>query len=374
MLIGHDEHSDLICSLQDELDLDDVILTSLDDFSDSPPEHDDVDWAEWLPDVIERADPIRPTSISTSPRTYIRSCSPVERRASRRDAVSAQKSDRQRASGSGVAVSNERSDAGSEAAVMALPMYHAYGYSVLNTLLELALDILVVPDARDTALMSRLIERHAPIIMLGVPTQFMEIVDEELENDVIGISGSAPLADETKSRFEHESRGISQGYGLSEMSPITHFNVHGLAGVVGATTLSSTGPFIGMPVPDTEVELVDVDSGEEFALERAADEELEGEMYVNGPQRMKGYLDEEKRPFDEDGFVATGDVAKIDAEGRFYIVDRVKNMINVSGLKVYSEEVDELLFSLDGVKRPATIGVPDPEHPGKRARRGVYRT
>ena len=364
VLIGHDEHSDLICSLQDELDLDDVILTSLDDFSDSPPEHDDVDWAEWLPDVIERADPNPPdvdidvtedvhTLLFTGGTTGL----PKGCRLTHRNLI---------ANGLQGAVSQSRmSDLmrGSEAAVMALPMYHAYGYSVLNTLLELALDILVVPDARDTALMSRLIERHAPIIMLGVPTQFMEIVDEELENDVIGISGSAPLADETKSRFEHESRGISQGYGLSEMSPITHFNVHGLLEMLSGSSTDDVGydrPSIGMPVPDTEVKLVDVDSGEEISLERAADEELEGEMYVNGPQRMKGYLDEEKRPFDEDGFVATGDVAKIDAKGRFYIVDRVKNMINVSGLKVYSEEVDELLFSLDGVKRPATIGVPDP--------------
>lgn len=71
-----------------------------------------------------------------------------------------------------------------------------------------------------------------------------------------------------------------------------------------------------------------------------------------------------KSPFDDEGFVGTGDVVKIDPSGRFYVVDRVKDMINVSGLKVYSEEVDEVLHDHSGVKRPATIGIPDPDRPG----------
>jgi len=194
----------------------------------------------------------------------------------------------------------------------------------------------------------------------------MEIAEEELEHDVIGIAGSAPLASETKERFGERSTGLSQGYGLSELSPITHFNVAGIQEALMGTDDDGEGfeqPTVGVPVPDTEVKLLDIDSGEEIPIAEAVADEREAEMCLSGPQRMKGYLNAED-PFDDDGFVATGDVVKIDERGRFYVVDRVKNMINVSGLKVYAEEVDEVLFGMDGVRRPATIGVPDPERPG----------
>lgn len=369
VLVGHDEHQELIRSLSEELGIEDVILTSIDDYSADPPaSHEELEGVDWWRDVVADAEARPPdvnfdverdvhTLLFTGGTTGLPKGCLLTHRNLAANALQ------------GAAAQSRMSEMmrGSEAAVMALPMYHAYGYSVANTLLDLALDILVVPDARDTALMSRLIEEHAPIIMLGVPTQFMEIVNEELENEVIGISGSAPLADETKEEFKRESRGVSQGYGLSEMSPITHFNVRGLQEMLTGSSDDTVGydqPTIGVPVPDTEVKLVDVDSGAEIPLERAAEEELEGEMLVRGPQRMKGYLDEEMEPFDDEGFVSTGDVAKVDSYGRFYIVDRVKDMINVSGLKVYSEEVDEILFGLDAVKRPATVGIPDPERPG----------
>jgi long-chain acyl-CoA synthetase len=369
VLIGDDDHRELIRSLADELEIDDVILTAMEDYSTNPPaEREELDGGDWWTDVVTDTEPSPPDvefdveqDIHTLLFTGGTTGRPKGCLLTHRNLVANALQ--------GVAAQSRISELmrGSEAAVLALPLYHAYGYSVANSLLELALDVLVVPDARDTGHMSRLIEEHSPVIMLGVPTQFMEIVDEELENDVIGISGSAPLAGETKERFECESRGLSQGYGLSEMSPITHFNVHGLQELLTGSSDETHGydqPTIGVPVPDTDVKLVDVDSGAEIPLERAAAEGLEGEMLVRGPQRMKGYLDEQKQPFDEEGFVSTGDVAKVDSRGRFYIVDRVKNMINVSGLKVYSEEVDEVLFGLDGVKRPATIGIPDPERPG----------
>ncbi|WP_436345025.1 AMP-binding protein [Natronorubrum sp. FCH18a] len=368
VLIGHDEHRDLILSLKDELGLEHVILTSLDDYSDNPPEaHEAIDGVEWLPEVIATADPDPPdvefdaeTDVHTLLFTGGTTGLPKGCLLTHRNLVANALQ--------GVAAQSRMAQMmrGSEAGVMALPMYHAYGYSITNSLLELALDVLIVPDARDTARMSELVETHEPLIMLGVPTQFMELVNETFESEVIGISGSAPLADETKSQFEREAGGVSQGYGLSEMSPITHFDVHGLyellAGSDGDDGLDH--PTIGLPVPDTKVKLRDVDSGEEIPIDRAAEEGLEGEMLVDGPQRMKGYLDAEKNPFDDEGYVATGDVTRVDEKGRFYVVDRVKHMINVSGLKVYSEEVDEVLYGLEGVKRPATVGVPDPERPG----------
>ncbi|QSW99864.1 AMP-binding protein [Haloterrigena alkaliphila] len=375
VLIGHDEHLDLVLSLRDELDIEHVILTSLEDYSDDPPrEHEAITGAEWLPNVIEEADP-NPPDVDFDPENDVHTLLftggttglPKGCLLTHRNLVANALQ--------GVAAQSRMAQMmrGSEAGVMALPMYHAYGYSITNSLLDLALDILIVPDARDTAQMSELVRTHEPLIMLGVPTQFMELVNEEFESEVIGISGSAPLANETKSEFEREAGGVSQGYGLSEMSPITHFDVHGLyellAGRDGDDGLDH--PTIGVPVPDTEVKLRDVDTGEAIPVERAAEEGLEGELLVKGPQRMKGYLDAEQDPFDDEGYVETGDVAKVDSKGRFYIVDRVKHMINVSGLKVYSEEVDEVLFALEGVKRPATVGIPDPDRPGSE-RVGVY--
>lgn len=368
VLIGQDKHRELIESLSEELDLTDVILTEVDDYGPNPPDsHDDVAEFEWLTDVIAATEPDPPsvdidrddvhTILFTGGTTgWPKGCLLTH---GNLVANALQ----------GVAVQSRMADmmAGSEAAVMALPMYHAYGYSVMHSLVDLALDILMVPDSRDTEMMTDLISEYDPLVMLGVPTQFMEIVNEDLTQDVIGLSGSAPLASETKAEFEEQSKGISQGYGLSEMSPITHFNVRGLQDMLLGEDTREVGfdqPTIGVPAPDTEVKLVDVDTGEEIPLEAAIEDEREGEMYLNGPQRMKGYLGDESDPFDEDGFVATGDVAKIDSMGRFYVVDRVKNMINVSGLKVYSEEVDEVLFGHPGVKRPATIGAPDPDRPG----------
>jgi long-chain acyl-CoA synthetase len=369
VLIGQDSHRDLLCSLRDDLGIDHLILTDIEDYSANPPsEHDDVENAEWLPDVLERADG-SPPDIDFDPEEDVhtllftggttgqpKGCLLTHRNVTANALQGTANMSRM-----------AQLMRGGETALMALPLYHAYGYSVIHSLIELGLDVLTVPDARDTRMMRDLITEYDPVIMMGVPTQFMEIVDEELDQDIIGISGSAPLASETKDSFEEQSTGVSQGYGLSEMSPITHFNTRGLLDMMTGGSSDDSGfdqPTIGIPVPDTAVKLVDVDTGELIPLDEAIEDEREGEMYLNGPQRMQGYLDADKQPFDNEGFVGTGDVVKIDTSGRFYVVDRVKNMINVSGLKVYSEEIDEVLFGHPGIKRPATVGVPDPERPG----------
>jgi long-chain acyl-CoA synthetase len=369
VLIGQDKHRDLIFSLRDELDIEHVILTTVDDYSSDPPaEHEEIDSVEWFRDVIDATEPDPPdlsfdvtedvhTLLFTGGTTGLPKGCQLTHRNIYANALQ------------GVASQSQMAQLmrGQETGIMALPMYHSYGYSVTNSLIELGLDLLMVPDSRDTEMMVDMINEFGALIMLGVPTQFMELVNEELEQDIIGISGSAPLANKTQEDFEEKSKGISQGYGLSEMSPITHFNARGLLDMMTGQPSAEDAfdhPTIGVPVPDTEVKLVDVDSGEVIPIEEAVEKEREGEMYLNGPQRMKGYLDDSKAPFDDEGFVGTGDVVKIDPSGRFYVVDRVKNMINVSGLKVYSEEVDEVLHDHPGVKRPATIGIPDPDRPG----------
>ncbi len=344
------------------------MLTEIADYSANPPTHDEHPDAEWFVDVIEdtsRNPPDVEFDVESDVHTILFTGGTTGRPKgcllSHRNVLANARQ--------GVASMSQLATMlrGTESALLALPIYHAYGYSVAHSLLDLPVTVLLAPDPRDTEGMVELIDDHDPVLLFGVPTQFMDIVDEELDTSVVGISGSAPLASETKASFERHGTGVSQGYGLSKMSPITHFDIRGVYEMMLGNAPDDAGldqPTIGIPVPDTDVKLIDIDSGEEIPMERAIEDGLEGEMYLNGPQRMLGYLDAETPPFDDAGFVPTGDVVRIDEQGRFYVVDRVKDMINVSGLKVYSEEVDEILFDHEGVRRPATVGVPNPERPG----------
>ncbi|MFW5983610.1 MAG: class I adenylate-forming enzyme family protein, partial [Halobacteria archaeon] len=246
----------------------------------------------------------------------------------------------------------------------ALPLYHAYGHSMAHAFVRIGVTQILVSDPRDTDAVVGYVDERDPTAVIGVPTQFMEMETDE-GMDVVGISGSAPLASETRDEFEEDARGMTQGYGLSEMSPVTHFDIEGLVESIAGVSkreLDYDHPTVGVPVPETRVRIRDTETGDDIPLKEAAEEDVVGEMLLDGPQRMKGYVDADAA-FDE-GFVRTGDVVRLDPDGRFYVVDRVKNMINVSGLKVYTEEVDEELHAHPGVARGATVGVPDPERPG----------
>ncbi|MHB8781585.1 MAG: AMP-binding enzyme, partial [Candidatus Geothermincolia bacterium] len=121
---------------------------------------------------------------------------------------------------------------------------------------------------------------------------------------------------------------------------------------------------VGVPVPDTTVKILDVDTGSEIPLAEMVGSGREGELCVNGPQRMVGYWPTPGDGFDEEGFIHTGDVVRIDERGYFSIVDRTKDMIIVSGFKVYSREVDDILYGHPAVALAATVGTPDPDRPG----------
>ena len=115
---------------------------------------------------------------------------------------------------------------------------------------------------------------------------------------------------------------------------------------------------IGVPSPDTECLLLDPSTGEEVPFGEA------GEIVVRGPQIMKGYWPEPGSGLTEAGWLHTGDIATMDDDGYFHVVDRIKDMINISGMKVYSIEIDEVLFKHPAVEGAVTIGIPDPERPG----------
>jgi acyl-CoA synthetase (AMP-forming)/AMP-acid ligase II len=120
---------------------------------------------------------------------------------------------------------------------------------------------------------------------------------------------------------------------------------------------------IGIPMPDTEIKIVDVDTGRNLTWDEIISGKT-GELCLRGPQRMLGYWPKEGSGLDEEGYVRTGDVTKVDENGYFYIVDRTKDMIIVSGFKVYSREIDDILQGCPGVGRAATVGIPDPERQG----------
>jgi long-chain acyl-CoA synthetase len=141
-----------------------------------------------------------------------------------------------------------------------------------------------------------------------------------------------------------------EGYGLSEASPVTHCNP------IGEGSSLREGS-IGVPVPFTDAEIVDIDDPS-----RRLGVGEPGELAVKGPQVMLGYWNnkaETENVLMTDGWLLTGDVARMDADGYFYIVDRKKDMIDVSGLKVYPREVEELLFTHPGVKEAAVVGMQD---------------
>ncbi len=304
--------------------------------------------------------------------------------------------------------------------LLSLPLFHSYGHCVMHSMTYTGCNQILIPDARDTAGMVKMIKKYRPLLQLGVPTQFLKLTQEELKGiTILGISGSAPLPKTVQEEFEKKGGGggIMEGYGLSEMSPVTHLNTSFMLRIFGGRTLvkinskflqlpgiipatnillktvgskvvgycmsKSIGVLskatartskkskkkvekrgtIGIPMPDTEIKIVDVDTGRDLTWDEIVGGKT-GEMCLRGPQRMLGYWPKEGSGLDEEGYVRTGDVVKIDENGYFYIVDRTKDMIIVSGFKVYSREIDDILHNCPGVGRAATIGIPDPERQG----------
>jgi len=162
------------------------------------------------------------------------------------------------------------------------------------------------------------------------------------------LSGSAPLPVEVQKRFEEVTGAyLSEGYGLSEASPVTHSNP-----LFGRRKEGS----IGLPLPDTVSKVVDLETGEKEVPVGET-----GELVLKGPQVMKGYWNrpDETAEALRDGWLYTGDIAKMDEDGYTYIVDRKKEMILASGFNIYPREIEEVLYEHPAVLEAAAIGVPD---------------
>ena len=243
---------------------------------------------------------------------------------------------------------------GEERVVGLLPFFHAFGLTVcLNWALSQAAAVIVLPRFEINGFLNML-RRQKPTILPGVPTLFVGLINHpELPKiDLSGlwccVSGSAPLPLEVRDKFEGLSGcRILEGYGLTEASPVTHFNPY--------EGLRPPGS-IGLPFPGTLAKVVD----EETGLEELPAGEV-GELIIKGPQIMAGYWQrpEETSLVLKDGWLYTGDLARMDENGYFYIIDRKKDLIIDGGFKIFPREVEEVLYQHPKVKEAAVYGFPD---------------
>ena len=244
---------------------------------------------------------------------------------------------------------------GEERMLAVLPFFHVYGMTVtMNEAIYLAATIILLPRFQvDDCLEA--INQYQPTRFPGVPTMYIGIINHprvkeyNISSIKVCSSGSAPLPVEALKKFEELTGGkISEGYGLTEASPVTHANPFSGKRKVGS---------IGLPRPDTDAKVVDLETGEKDLPPGE-----EGELCIRGPQVMRGYWNrpEETARSLRNGWLYTGDIARMDEEGYFYIVDRKKDMIICGGFNVYPREVEEALYLHPKILEAAVLGVPDP--------------
>jgi long-chain acyl-CoA synthetase len=246
---------------------------------------------------------------------------------------------------------------GKASLLLTIPLFHSYGHHLLQAAALLGLRAIVLPDPRDTRALVELVTRHRPFLIATVPTQLMWLAEADLGRmNTMLMSGAAPLPLEVAEAIKAKvGMPVSQGYGLTETSPATHYNVSAFSRITGFAAKEKVG--IGIPSPDTDCLLLD-EEGQEVPFGQP------GEIVVRGPQIMKGYWPQPGSGLDEEGWLHTGDIGVMDPDGYFQLVDRSKDMVNVSGLKVYTTHVDDVLHRHPAVLAAAAFGVPDPRRPG----------
>jgi len=237
-----------------------------------------------------------------------------------------------------------------------LPYFHIYGQTVVLNL-GLAKGSTIVNMARfDLDQLLGLLEEHgvtwlhvAPPVVLALATA-PQVEGRDLSKLKLVISGAAPLdADLARRAEERIGAPIRQGYGMTELSPVSHKS--------RLARVAETPPgSIGALIPNTEARLIDPETEEDVA------EGEEGEIWIRGPQVMKGYLNNPQATneiFTADGWLRTGDIGRIDENGFFYIVDRLKELIKYKGYQVAPAELEAVLVSHPKVRDAGVIGVPN---------------
>ncbi len=238
--------------------------------------------------------------------------------------------------------------------IMALPMYHIFALSLAINGLETGGTAVLVADPRDTKAFLKVLSKYRFVTLPGVNTLFNNLLNEpgfeKLDFSALKVSvgGGTAIQRAVAERWQALTRSpLAEGYGLTECSPTVSVTPMDRPDFTGS---------IGLPLPSTEVSLRDA-NGVEVALGER------GELCVRGPQVMSGYWqrpEETANVMTADGFLRTGDVATIDAQGFLRIVDRVKDMVLVSGFNVFPNEIEGVVAMHPGVGEVAAIGRPDP--------------
>ena len=236
-----------------------------------------------------------------------------------------------------------------------LPLFHIYGLTVtMNAPLAAGAAMVLLPSFHVDEVV-KTIQSQKVTIFSGAPAMYIAINSKpdarkfDLRSVRACLSGGSALPPAVRKKFIELTGGnLVEGYGLSETSPVTHCNP-----VSGGVVKDGS---IGPPFSETEAMIVDVGDREKVLPAGEV-----GELAVKGPQVMKGYWNQEAETGAvlKDGWFLTGDVAKMDQDGYFYIVDRKKDMVNVGGMKVYPREVEDVLFENPDVKEAGVIGIPD---------------
>ncbi len=236
-----------------------------------------------------------------------------------------------------------------------LPFFHVFANTcVLNRTIDNGGSIIMQPRFDATQALVA-VNRSKPTAMPGVPTMYQALLDNEklagtdFSSLRVCISGGAPMPIEVYDKFVAASgASLVEGYGLTESSGVVSVNPYEKGNRVGT---------IGQPLPGTIVKLVDKEDPA-----KPAPPGEPGEIVVSGPQIMKGYWNRPDADAEVfiDGFLRTGDVGTIDADGYIEIVDRLKDMIAVGGFKVFPSQIEDILYKHGAVKECIVIGIPDP--------------
>ncbi len=239
----------------------------------------------------------------------------------------------------------------------ALPFFHVFGLSTsMNFAVSMAWGNILVAKPQAEPLLEA-ISKYKPTFAPLVPTMYIGMINHPdfATTDLTSIegcfSGSSPLPIEVINEFQRVTGSIIvEGFGLTESSPVTHINP------LNGTRKPGS---IGLPVSDVECRIVDIDDG---VTDKPVGEP--GELLIRGPQVMKGYHNkpgETKKTLTQEGWLHTGDVATMDDQGYFCIVDRMKDMIISGGYNVYPRDIEEVLYEHPKIQEACCVGIPHPK-------------
>lgn len=243
---------------------------------------------------------------------------------------------------------------GQERFFCVLPFFHIFAMTTcMNLSVYLASTMILIPRLEAMNLLKQIV-MYQPTVFQGVPSLYVAVIANpevkkyDLSSIRVCLSGGAPLPAEVQQRFEAVTGAkLVEGYGLTEASPVTQCNPLNNQKVDGS---------IGLPIPNTEIKIVDLETGSQELPIGAV-----GELCIRGPQVMKGYwqMPEETAKVLRHGWLYTGDIARLDEKGFTYIVDRKKDLVISMGYNIYPREVEEVIYGHPKVKEAAVIGIKD---------------